>query len=95
MYNAGKPAEFPKIGTAYFAYDCVTDKLCVAAHLDSAKIADCKVVESSNSWVSISGNSGKYDASNDIVFEYVRVPDPLFLPNGKPIGKLLTWQHHV
>ncbi len=90
MYNAGRPDNFPdELGTAYFAYDCVTDIFCVAAHLNNGYIGDCEVVEGSNSWVSISGRPGKYDASNAFVFKYV------VHPNSKTIGKLMmTWQHH-
>jgi hypothetical protein len=97
MHNGGILTQ-PRIGTAFVAYDCSTDILCVAAYLSDTAIfglsPNCKIVQSSSSsWVSIkidSENSNiikyKEEGPNTTAFEYVLFPDDDFPGGLRPIG---------
>ena len=95
MYNGGKNNENPpeeSIGTSYTGYDCSTNKLCVAAHLNFPyyDTYDCTIDRSSaSSWVSINGGSNKYFVpdSDTALSHYVAVPDPAYPAGGRLIGK--------
>ena len=95
MYNGGKNNENPpeeSIGTSYTGYDCSTNKLCVAAHLNFPyyDTYDCTIDRSSaSSWVSINGGSNKYFVpdSDTALSRYVAVPDPDYPGGSRLIGK--------
>lgn len=100
MYNAGKnqnPA-FPRIGTAFVAYDCTTNTICVAAYMNGTTIFgnpgyDCTIVQSSAStWIQIAindkkGDDKKYFEGDAAAFRYVKFPDDSFPGGLRPIGE--------
>ena len=85
MFNGGKNGQHGsplqqsnRIGTAYLAYDCNSDIVCVAAFLDEAYLAAKPWVQveqlDDESWVRFGPNGGetKLKESNSDVFQYVR-----------------------
>lgn len=100
MYNAGKNiiANALRIGTAFVAYDCTTNTLCVAAYLNGTNIFgddayNCTINQSNAStWVQIAtSNKGtdttkyKEGDANNLAFKYVKFPDSNFTGGLRPM----------
>ena len=88
MFNGGKngkngsPFEQKgRIGTAYLAYDCANEIVCVSAHLDASFLESNPSIQvdqlDHESWISFGENSdsSKLKASNADEFMYVGRPD--------------------
>ena len=88
MFNGGKNGEEgsplnqeERIGTAYLAYDCYANIVCVAAHLNGAFLktnVNLRVEEDDDeSWIRFGSNNGetKLKQSNAHDFKYVVKPD--------------------
>jgi hypothetical protein len=87
MFNGGKNGKYgspleqsSRIGTAFLAYDCNSNIVCVAAFLDeSFLVANTNIQvkqDDSESWIRFGPNDGetKLKESNADVFEYVSKP---------------------
>ena len=88
MFNGGKNGEAGstfkqdiRIGTAYLAYDCANEIVCVAAHLDAAFLETNPTVQvekdDGESWIRFGAHNGatKLKESNADEFKYVGKPN--------------------
>jgi hypothetical protein len=88
MFNGGKngakgsPLEQEdRIGTAYLAYDCASEIVCIAAHLDATFLKAHPSVQverdDSESWIRFGAANGekKLKESNADEFKYIGKPD--------------------
>ena len=86
MYNGGKNNGDDQIATAYMAYDCSSNVVCIAARLDESFIQanpSTQVEQDDNeSWIRFGHDDGtpKLKPSNADEFRYVgKITDPFFI----------------
>eukprot|EP00956_Cyclotella_meneghiniana_P045187 scaffold356869_cov182-Cyclotella_meneghiniana.AAC.1 len=86
MFNGGKNGGDDRIATSYLAYDCASNTVCVAAHLDAEYLAANPTVQveqdDDESWIRFGEKNGsrKLKESNADEFRYVGKPDdPSFI----------------
>ena len=81
MYNGGKNGGDDRIATAYLAYDCTNNVVCVAAQLDASFMEANPSVEveedDGESWIRFGekNGAGKLKASNADEFRYIGKPN--------------------
>ena len=88
MYNGGKNGGDDRIATAYLAYDCASNKVCVAAHLDASFMEANPTVkveqDDGESWIRFGEDNGsaKLKPSNADEFRYIGKPDDPYFAIG-------------
>ena len=86
MYNGGKNGEDDRIATAFMAYDCSSNVVCIAARLDASFLEENPLIQvdqdDDESWIRFGEHDGapKLKPSNADEFRYVgKITDPFFI----------------